>query len=183
MTGAPGDQVSLAVTLSTMGTLVAGTQNDLTFDGAVTFYPPREKEVNTTIAAVRACSATRDQACAADADCPPGESCRFAPACAVNPAINKEASMFGFLPSGCVPAQDCTGVRSLVFSLIDPNRPITDGSVLYTCSVDIAPTAIPGEYPLRIGNVVLAYPSPPGGPVLGATGISGKIVVSGGASP
>jgi hypothetical protein len=152
-----------------MGAIVVGAQNDLAFD-----------PVNTPIAAVGACSATTDQTCAADADCPPAESCRILPDCTVNPAIKKELTAFNFLPIGCVPGRDCTVVRALVYSFISLNRPIADGSALYTCRVDIAPGARPGEYPVTVPDVVLAYPVPPGGAVAGATGTSGTIVVSSG---
>jgi hypothetical protein len=54
------------------------------------------------------------------------------PDCAVNPDIGKEATGFVFLPHGCTPGVDCTGVRALVLSTSNVD-PIPDGSVLYTC--------------------------------------------------
>jgi hypothetical protein len=63
------------------------------------------------------------------------------PDCSVNPEIDKPASAFTFLPLGCTPAVDCTGIRALVLAL-DNVSPIADGAVLYSCRVRAA--AAPG---------------------------------------
>jgi hypothetical protein len=97
------------------------------------------------------------------------------PDCVVNPSIGKEATAFGFQPPGCVGAA-CTAFRALVlsFSNVDP---IPDGSVLYTCNVDIAAGAAPGSYPLTISNVGMSTPD---GEAIDSTGTDGEIIVSGG---
>ena len=69
------------------------------------------------------------------------------PDCAVNPEINKDATSFNFLPSGCTPGVTCDGVRALVLSL-DNLDPIPDGATLFTCVAAIASTATIGSHPL-----------------------------------
>lgn len=69
------------------------------------------------------------------------------PDCAVNPAIDKNASSFAFQPSACVPGETCTAVRALVLAL-DNVDPIPIGSTLYTCRATIAVTAAADAYPL-----------------------------------
>ncbi|MBI3785777.1 MAG: hypothetical protein HY270_20480 [Deltaproteobacteria bacterium] len=78
------------------------------------------------------------------------------PDCAVNPAIDKGASAFSFLPIGCSGAA-CNGVRAIVLSLSNV-EPIADGAVLYTCNVRIATNAPLSDYPLTVSNVVLTLP-------------------------
>lgn len=72
------------------------------------------------------------------------------PDCAVNPAIGKADTAFAFLPSGCTPGTDCTGVRAIVLSLANLD-PIPDGSRLFTCTVALALDAS-GTYPLTCSN-------------------------------
>jgi hypothetical protein len=71
-----------------------------------------------------------------------------APDCIPNPAIDKTATAFRFLPLNCDPALDCASVRAFVLAL-DNVVPIPDGSVLYTCRISIAPTAAVGPHALR----------------------------------
>ena len=143
--GAAGQQVTCAVSLSTAGLMVAGVQDDIAFDS-----------INTPVAATAG----------------------GRPDCAVNPSINKESTVFAFQPSGCSGA-GCTAVRALVlsFSNVDP---IPDGSVLYTCNVDISPGAAAGSYPLVVSNVGMSTPD---GQPIDSTGTDGAIIVTGGPSP
>ena len=94
------------------------------------------------------------------------------PNCMLNPEINKQP-LFVFQPPGCSGAT-CGGVRVAAIPSF-PVLPIADGSVLYTCAVNIAPNAASGEYPLIISRVRLSNPE--GTPVAGAAGVNGKIVV------
>lgn len=71
----------------------------------------------------------------------------MAPDCAVNPAIHKDQTAFAFQPFGCTPGVDCTAVRALVISFVDPS-PIPSGSVLVTCNLAIAADAPGGIHPL-----------------------------------
>jgi hypothetical protein len=64
------------------------------------------------------------------------------PECSVNPAIAKNATSFSFLPPDC-DVDQCTGVLALV-AAFDNEDPIPDGSVLYSCEVEIAANASPG---------------------------------------
>jgi hypothetical protein len=96
-----------------------------------------------------------------------------APDCAVNPAIDKAATAFRFLPLGCDPAADCAGVRAFVLSF-DNLDPIADGARLYTCAVRIAADAPAGGYPLTLAEV---GSSAAGGVLLPTTGISGQVTV------
>jgi hypothetical protein len=141
-TGAPGEQVSVDVTLRTGGTLVSGTQNDISFDSA-----------NTPLAA----------------------KLNGRPDCAANPAIDKGATVFGFLPAGCS-AGMCKSLRALVFAL-DNVDAIPDGSILYTCKVDIAASAPGATYPLVISGVVLNDVNTG---AVRVPGSSGAVVVSAG---
>jgi hypothetical protein len=61
------------------------------------------------------------------------------PDCAVNPAINKNGTMFSNQPPGCS-GSACNAVKALVLAL-DNTDVIPDGAVLYTCNVNIAATA------------------------------------------
>ncbi len=138
--GADGQQVTFAVSLSTGGASVAATQNDIAFDVA-----------NTPIAATLSGS----------------------PDCTVNPSINKEYTVFAFEPPSCVGAA-CTSIRALVLSLMNVN-PIPDGSMLYTCKVNISPGAPAASYPLTISNVGMSDPM---GHEISATGTDGAITVT-----
>jgi MYXO-CTERM domain-containing protein len=79
------------------------------------------------------------------------------PTCAVNPAIDKGATSFAFLPPGCTPGTDCTGMRALVLAL-DNVSPIPDGSQLYTCELAIAADVADGTYPLACSNAGASDP-------------------------
>ena len=98
------------------------------------------------------------------------------PDCTVNPSINKEATSFAFQPPGCS-GTGCTAFRALVlsFSNVDP---IPDGSVMYTCKVNISPGAASGTYPLVVSNVGMSTPD---GQPIASTGTDGAIIVSGAA--
>ena len=87
------------------------------------------------------------------------------PDCRANADIDKGATSFAFLPSGCS-GSACTAVRAVVFAT-DNVAPIADGEVLYTCTVHIAATAPLGVYPLSISGIVLSTPD--GGRVSAAT--------------
>lgn len=101
------------------------------------------------------------------------------PDCTPNPAIDKAATIFSFLPPFCSPGFDCSGVRAVVDSLANFD-PIPDGSVLYTCTVDISPFALDGTHPLLNSNVL---GSTPGGRPIAGLGIDGAIVTTGGMIP
>jgi hypothetical protein len=100
------------------------------------------------------------------------------PDCVVNPSIGKEATAFAFQPFGCIGAA-CTAFRALVLSFNNVD-PIPDGSVLYTCNVDIAAGAASGSYPLTISNVGMSTPQ---GQAIVSTGTDGEIIVSGAPTP
>jgi YVTN family beta-propeller protein len=70
------------------------------------------------------------------------------PECAVNPAIDKPATAFSFIPAACS-AEQCTAVRALVLSLTDTD-PIRDGAVLYTCQLSIPATTSPSRVVLHL---------------------------------
>jgi len=96
-----------------------------------------------------------------------------APDCTANPQLLKEATSFAFQPQGCS-GVTCTSIHAAVLSATN-TTPIADGSLLYTCTVNIAPNAAAGEYPLRISAVVLQ--SPGGQALPNPVGSSGVIVV------
>lgn len=72
------------------------------------------------------------------------------PACTVDAEIAEHFASFTFLPMGCTPGTDCSGVQALVLPAGDLN-PIPDGATLYSCQVAIAPNAPLGTYPLVAG--------------------------------
>jgi CSLREA domain-containing protein len=96
-----------------------------------------------------------------------------APDCTVNAQLLKEAASFAFQPGGCSGAA-CTSVHAAVLSTMNTN-PIPDGSVLYTCKVNVAANAGAGQYLLTISGVVLEDPN--GQPLPSPIGSSGAIVV------
>jgi hypothetical protein len=79
------------------------------------------------------------------------------PDCRANGQLGKEGTAFSFLPSGCRGAS-CTSVRVLVLSLSNVD-PIPNGSVLYTCTVQIAPQARPGTHRLEVTRVGFSSPT------------------------
>lgn len=100
------------------------------------------------------------------------------PDCTVNPDIDKPGTAFGFLPPGCS-GTGCTAFRAIVISLSNVD-PIPDGSVMYTCKVNIAAGAAPGSYPLVVSNVGMSTPD---GQPIESTGTDGAIIVSGAPAP
>jgi hypothetical protein len=97
------------------------------------------------------------------------------PDCTLNPDLSDKEGLFIFRPNGCTGGM-CTMVRTAVFRSSPPINPIPDGSTLYTCTVNIAPDAAPGEYALAVSRVQLTNPL--GTPVAGAGGADGKVVVA-----
>ncbi len=143
--GTAGSPVTIPVTLST-NQVIAGTQNDITLDPTFGSFAP---------------SATNPAA----------------PDCTLNPNIGKSGTgaspSFDFQPAGCSGA-GCTGIRALVFSITNSTA-IPDGSVLYTCTVNIAASAT-GCSTLDAINVKL---SDPNGDNIDGTGVNGQLCVSG----
>jgi hypothetical protein len=95
------------------------------------------------------------------------------PDCAVNSGIGKEATSFVFEPDGCN-GTACTSVRAVVFSVLNTD-PILDGSVLYTCRVNISTNAPFVAFPLTINRIVASHPV---GNQIPATGTNGSINVN-----
>ena len=100
------------------------------------------------------------------------------PNCTVNADINKGGTSFAYRPSGCT-GDACTTVRALVVAT-DNTDPIPDGSVLYTCVIDVASVANT-TYPLTVTGVVLS--DPVGNKVPNATGCSGAVIAGNGPTP
>ena len=96
------------------------------------------------------------------------------PACAINPAINKEP-LFVFRPPDCAGIA-CNVVRAAGIPCFPPCQinPIPDATVLYRCSATIAADAPIGEYPLVVSRVRLSNPQ---ATPVGNVGTSGAIVV------
>lgn len=72
------------------------------------------------------------------------------PLCARNPDLDQDVS-FAFLPQGCTPGVDCTGIRAIVGDT-GPVSPIPTGSVLYACTIAVAGSTSPGDYPLTCAD-------------------------------
>lgn len=165
----PGAQTKLSVTLrNSIGLSIAGIQNDIAFDP------------EAPISATGGTCAVYGSCCTSNADCTTaGDICIPAvppiPGCCVNPAIVKSGTTFSFEPAGCT-GTNCTGIRAIVLSL-DNLKVIPDGSLLYTCLVDVASGAPDGQYALPCSNAIAgSVPSPtatasqtPTGPTLTST--------------
>jgi len=95
--------------------------------------------------------------------------------CTVNADIDKAATTFGLQPAGCS-GSTCTGVKALVLSF-DNSTAIPDGSVLFTCKVNIAATAS-GTSTVAISGVGASDPD--GKAIAGVTGVPGTITIAGG---
>ena len=119
--------------------------------GSVDGYPGATVPVPVTLATEGATvtAAIVDLAFPPAASIPPRTNGR--PDCAVNPAIEKDGTSFAFQPSGCIPGEDCTGVRALVVSNSNVD-PIPDGATLFTCPLSVAFNAVP-PLPIACGNV------------------------------
>lgn len=95
------------------------------------------------------------------------------PDCTVNPFVNKQAS-FAFWPSGCT-GSSCQQLRSSVyFTAQSQNGLIPDGSILYTCKINISSSAPPGQYPLVVTGT---RGSTSVGIVITTTGVDGYVNV------
>src|SRR6185369_17876321 len=90
------------------------------------------------------------------------------PDCTIHPDIDKGPT-FSFLPLGCTPGIDCTGVRALILSTSN-TAGIPHGATLYTCEVAIAADAPPGTYPLVAAMPQASDPNGEGLPVLASDG-------------
>jgi len=95
------------------------------------------------------------------------------PLCSVNQEIDKEATEFDFIPSGCSPGSTCTGILATVTSF-ENDDPIADGSVLYTCTIAIDEDVAAGTYPLTCSE---AFAEGPDGEELDTECIDGDLVV------
>jgi YVTN family beta-propeller protein len=103
-----------------------------------------------------------------------------APACTVNPAINKPDTAFAFLPPGCQPDHGgCIGIRGLVLA-VDNVAAIPDGSVLYSCEVTLLDAAPGGSLPLQLANV---HASDPAGNAVPVVGQDGTLTITAAAPP
>jgi hypothetical protein len=90
------------------------------------------------------------------------------PDCTIHPDIDKGPT-FSFLPLGCTPGIDCTGVRALILSTSN-TAGIPHGATLYTCEVAIAADAPSGTYPLVAAMPQASDPNGEGLPVLASDG-------------
>jgi len=94
--------------------------------------------------------------------------------------VKTDGSQFAFEPAGCTPGTDCVGVRAIIISFSDLS-PIPNGTVMYTCSVQINSSAETGSsYPL---NCVGAGASDPGGVALETSCTDGSVSIPSGPSP
>ncbi|MBX3026804.1 hypothetical protein KF840_18000 [bacterium] len=94
------------------------------------------------------------------------------PDCRANAALGKEGTAFTFVPQLCAPGA-CDSMRALVLSLSNIDT-IPDGSVLYTCTVEVSLDATSGAKPLRLSRVGF---SDPGGKVISGVGVDGSVTV------
>jgi hypothetical protein len=94
------------------------------------------------------------------------------PACGANRQLKKDATAFSFVPKDC--GNNCTTVRALVLSLSNV-APIPDGSVLYTCRVQIGPQAASGTHRLKLTKVGF---SDPVGRAIDGVGEDGVVTVA-----
>ncbi len=101
------------------------------------------------------------------------------PLCKVNDTIGKPATTFAFLPTGCSPGVDCTGVRALVIAL-DNVAPLPDGAMVYSCVVEVPTDAMPASYAVGCSN---ASASDPRGASLPLRCVDGSVSLQGANAP
>jgi len=94
--------------------------------------------------------------------------------CTVNEAIDKTLQKT-FRPTdpACTPGEDCESFKGIIINFSDLS-PIADGATLYTCNVNVAADAAPGEYGV---NCTLPGSSDPDGNSFDTACNSGTIVV------
>lgn len=150
--GNDSDTVAITATLniSLLGTEVAGTQNDITFDPVnapigkkSTGKPDCRVNNNTCVGGSNAGGTCTEDT--ESTDCPGGVC-----------GIHKDATSFAFQPPNC--STNCTGARAIVLST-DNTDPIPSGVVMYTCNVVISASAPDGTYPLTISNILGSDPA------------------------
>jgi len=141
--------------------------------------------VNPALAPV--CSNDNSQTCTQDSDCATGTCVRksgfftFLPHLCVGGsnagntcAADTDCSP-GTCTGACTPGTNCTGIRAIILA-VDNLGAIPDGSTLYTCIVDVSPTATVGNtYPLTISNESAGDANQ--ALISGVTGTSGTITV------
>lgn len=93
------------------------------------------------------------------------------PVCDVN-GMFESLNAFGFQPENCRNDVDCDLVRSVVVTF--PPQAIPDGTVLYSCAVDISETATVGAHPLVITDLEATDSD---SNLLPVTGVNGEILV------
>jgi hypothetical protein len=140
---------------------------------SATGFPGDRPTLTVTLQTGDAIVAATENEIGFDPAAPMGTKINGKPDCTVNPEIEKTATAFSFLPSGCS-GVTCTTVRAIVLS-IDNITPIADGSVLYTCRINLLPDAPPGKYPLILSGVSLASPS--GAAIFDVLTIDGTVTV------
>ena len=59
-----------------------------------------------------------------------------------------------FMPMGCMPGVDCTGIRAQFLDNEDTDT-IADGAVIYRCNVTIDANAAPGAHALRCDGTLM----------------------------
>lgn len=74
--------------------------------------------------------------------------------CTANPTINHAIADFRFSPNGCNPVADCTGVRGIVLT----TDAVPDGTVLFTCRVQISANASLGAHQVRLDKAAVSDP-------------------------
>jgi hypothetical protein len=97
------------------------------------------------------------------------------PDCTANPQIQKPGTAFSFLPPGCRSgiAESCIGVRALVLSLSDVT-PIANGSVLYSCRLQVASNVTTGTAKLSVRRVGFSGPA---GQAIDGVGVDGAVAI------
>jgi len=95
-------------------------------------------------------------------------------ACTTNPGLT--LSQCNALPQDCTPGVDCQEVRCFIAQLASPPPPIANGTLLYSCSVKVAPNATEGSYPLLCSG---QSASDPDGHTLDVQCMDGQVQVVG----
>jgi hypothetical protein len=144
--GVPGGLIRMYGVLNAMGDEVAGVQIDMTPGSGLT--------VLTTDRGRPAC---RSQ-CSTGYPPPPAALPTGGQIGGPASPCTRPTDSAAFLPAGCTPGVDCTGIRHLELSLNSVD-PLPDGGTIFICTFQIDPSADLGQLEVACGPTLASDPT------------------------